>query len=151
MLMTSCLLAFEHHIKPILFGSSLICIVNCICLLILYLVLDILVNAQVELGAYLLFQPHHLSCHHLIIPPSKLYMGNCIHLVFMSSPYVARWIHFYLYVLPYMIYIVLTIWIMWSHMATFASYVSIIPCQASTWVLFEYMLMHEYILWLFVI
>src|SRR5215216_1068538 len=57
MLMSSCHLAFEHHIKPFSFGSSLICIVNCICLLILYLVLDILFNAQVELGASLLLTP----------------------------------------------------------------------------------------------
>ena len=40
--MSSCLLAFEHHIKPFLIGSYLICIINCICLLILYLVIDIL-------------------------------------------------------------------------------------------------------------
>src|SRR3954465_5101086 len=58
MLMSSCLLAFEHHIKPFYWFSSLICIANiCICLLILYLDLDILLNAQVELGAYLLLTP----------------------------------------------------------------------------------------------
>ncbi len=32
-------------------------VINCICLLILYLVLDILLNAQAELGAYLLLTP----------------------------------------------------------------------------------------------
>src|SRR3954463_16278436 len=73
MLMSSCHLAFEHHIKPFYWFSSLICIANiCICLLILYLVLDILLNAQVELGAYLLLNPPPFL-HHLIIPPSIFY------------------------------------------------------------------------------
>src|SRR4051794_32962873 len=58
--------------KPFCFGSYLICIANCICLLILYLVLDILLNAQVELGAYLLLNPPPFL-HHLIIPPSNYY------------------------------------------------------------------------------
>ena len=38
--------------------------------LILYLVFDILFNAQVELGAYLLLTPPPFF-HHLIIPPSN--------------------------------------------------------------------------------
>ena len=48
--MSSCHLAFEHHIKPFWFGSSLICIVNCICLLILYLVIDILFKCPSWVG-----------------------------------------------------------------------------------------------------
>src|SRR4051812_12654632 len=54
-----------HHVtlhlsiiqKSFFFGSYLICIIICICLLTLYLVLDILLNAQVELGAYFLLTP----------------------------------------------------------------------------------------------
>src|SRR3954465_7638174 len=43
--------------NPFLFGSYLMCMINCSCLLILYLVLNILLNAQVELRASLLLTP----------------------------------------------------------------------------------------------
>ena len=94
---------------------------------------------------YLTPPPFLSSPHPSTIP---LNMSFVLYWDFTSSSRGLGWIHFYVYMLPYIIYIVPTIWIMWSHMATFASYVSIILCQAFTWVLFESMLMHEYILWL---
>ena len=80
--------------NPFWFGSYLICIINCICLLILYLVLEILFKCPSWVGGISL-----INSTTFLSPPYnstiQLNMGFALYLGFTSSSCGLGWIQFF--------------------------------------------------------